>query len=146
MSSCCRRISSACKLKPLPLNLADFGAALALNAEWSAVTKTVVDTLNQSGVPVLDVAYEQLLGDRDKALAAVLDFLRVPAASRPQKTEDVYAKATSDDLRASLPNFDEVEAWLSQNAPCLLPMLRATDPGMVFGDECGEGPTVSRPR
>ncbi|KAH8067405.1 hypothetical protein JL721_7513 [Aureococcus anophagefferens] len=69
---------------------------------------------------IFELAYEELLAD---------------AAGR-RALGSAYAKATSDDLRDVIRNFDEVRAWLRETAPCLVPHLEATDPGAVMASDC----------
>ena len=126
-----------CKLAPtLAVNVSDVRDALVVNWNWEKVMLDTVATLRAEGLPVLQISYEEFLGDRDAALGRLFDFLAVPADARPESQADVYEKATSDDLKSFVPNYAAIDAWLAESAPCLLPHLRATDPGLVFDQTC----------
>lgn len=82
------------------------------------------------------VTYEGLLSDTNSTLQAVFAYLGAPAPT--QGLRNAYAKSTSDDLRAIITNFDQVEHWLALNAPCLLPHLRETNPGALQTQTCND--------
>ncbi|KAJ8605438.1 hypothetical protein CTAYLR_003320 [Chrysophaeum taylorii] len=81
------------------------------------------------------VTYEDLIADANATCGAVFRYLGVPHL---EMTGDArfYSKATPDDLRSVVSNFDELEAWLHRRAPCLLPHLRETRPGVVQPTPC----------
>lgn len=129
--------SGRCRLNAsLPVDVGDIKDALLINWRWEAATLAVVAKIEAAGVPVKRIAYEHFLGNRDASIAAVFDFLAVPGPLRPRRRADVYEKATSDDLAGLLPNYAAIEAWLAREVPCLLPHLRAKDPGAVFDQSC----------
>lgn len=73
------------------------------------------------------------------AARRVLSLARVSPLRRPVRRPGLsprYAKATADDLRAVVENFDEVRAWLRAAAPCLVGHLDAVAPGAVQRDDC----------
>ncbi|KAH8062980.1 hypothetical protein JL721_8599 [Aureococcus anophagefferens] len=87
-----------------------------------------------------ELAYEELpLAARLSRLFAWLGkagVWRAHLAASGAELGSAYAKATSDDLRDVIRNFDEVRAWLRETAPCLVPHLEATDPGAVMASDC----------
>lgn len=137
-----------CKLNAtIPVDIAEIKDALLVNWNWESAMLRIVDDIRTAGIPVLKIAYEHFLGDRDASLANLFDFLDVPQGARPRAKDDVYEKATSDDLKNFVPNYSEIEAWLSKKVPCLLSHLRETDPGAVFDQSCenpwpGEAPST----
>ena len=92
---------------------------------------------------VFELAYEELLADAPSALLRLFDWLGKGhvwrnhlSKSGKHASTQAYSKATSDDLRDVVVNFDEVKAWLQEEAPCLVAHLEATDPGAVQADDC----------
>ena len=91
---------------------------------------------------IFELAYEELLADAAGALSRLFAWLgkagvwRAHLAASGAELGSAYAKATSDDLRDVIRNFDEVRAWLRETAPCLVPHLEATDPGAVMASDC----------
>lgn len=135
--------------KTLTLDVDDMKANLVESMTKDAATRDAVASLLENGVAfgrgagasdhVFALAYEELLADAAGALDRLFAWLgksgawRRHAASGPKAA---YAKATADDLRAVVLNFDEIRAWLSEAAPCLVAHLDAVDPGAVQADDC----------
>ena len=69
--------------------------------------------LSEIEAPVLNLAYEDLWQNHDATMQRLYRFLDVPWA----KTEGVYNKASNDDLRAGITNYDEVMAWSKHFLP-----------------------------
>lgn len=82
------------------------------------------------------VTYEDLLSDTNTTLQAVFAYLGAPVPTHGLR--NAYSKSTSDDLRAIITNFDQVEHWLELNAPCLLPHLREKNPGTLQSQTCND--------
>jgi LPS sulfotransferase NodH len=80
---------------------------LATRLEWLRERNAeTVDYAEALGVPLLRLHYEDLLVEPDRAFARVFAHLGLP--DRP--LTPVTVKATSDDLRGSVENFDELRA------------------------------------
>ncbi|MGZ4677069.1 MAG: hypothetical protein ACXVLO_08330 [Acidimicrobiia bacterium] len=84
----------------------DFEERLRLTSERKAAT---VDYAENLGLPYLGITYEQLLTDAADTFARVFEFLGV--APRPVTSNTL--KVTSDDLRKSVRNFDDLRARYS---------------------------------
>ncbi len=69
----------------------------------------------------LTVEYDDLLGFPEESLQGVTDFLGVP---RFEAIESRFRKATPDDLRDVLENYDELEASLAETPWTLNPLAR----------------------
>lgn len=94
---------------------------------------------------VLRMTYEALLADAPRELARLFEWLGLSELwtrhtrgdrSASAHAAAAYSKATPDDLRTVLSNFDEVDRWLAANASCLVPHLRATDPSAEQPVDC----------
>ena len=125
------RSDGRCRLNAsLPLDLDDLRAALRTNFEWEA---TMLRVAYASGRDVYEITYEDMLGDRDKALGDLFGWCGKEWHGR---SVDQYEKATSDDLKALVPNYAELEAFIEAEAPCLLRHLRETRPDVPMDRSC----------
>ena len=67
--------------------------------------EAAIDTfMLQVKAPVLSLAYEDLLDNRNKVLSEIYDYLGISQ----EEIEDQYEKHTPDDLRHIVANYDEV--------------------------------------
>ena len=90
---------------------------------------------NTLGLAVYELTYEDLQRDSDRALRGLFAHL-APAGAPPRKPDaskaaaggDLTIKFTPDDMRELLENFDEIDSFLKQRAPCYAPMLHAAGP------------------
>ena len=77
--------------------------------------------------PVYELLYEDMQRDAEGALRGLLGFVGIAGEAGPAVAgPPVTTKVTSDSLRRSVVNFDEIEAAVGRVAPCLLPMARDT--------------------
>ena len=97
------------ELPPVTIDIAEFDEALARVQEHQDDIEAWAATLSR---PVLRVTYEQLLADGQATFDQVCEFLGVGARPLQGRTE----KATKDDLRDALENFDELRAHYAGTA------------------------------
>jgi len=90
-------------LAPLVAAPAALEEAVAICADAQEQVTRFVGTL---GLPTLMLDYEDLLEDRASWLGRVCGFLEI----EPRALSGTIEKATSDDLRSALANFDELAA------------------------------------
>lgn len=88
-------------LPPLHVDLVELDDILGKHKTRDEHLKSFCDTLS---VPVHRFTYEHLLTDRSAVLSQIFELLGVPSDS----VSSALQKATNDDLREALENFDEV--------------------------------------
>jgi len=80
--------------------------------------------------------YEELLLDEEAAFHRLFEWIGYEPKERAVPVDgrcrNNCTKATSDDLRNVIINYDEVESYLLITFPCLLSHLRETNPGEVM--------------
>jgi len=80
--------------------------------------------------------YEELLRDEEAAFHRLFEWIGFDPKERTVpvdgRCKNNCSKATSDDLRNVILNYDEVESYLLTSFPCLLSHLRETNPGEVM--------------
>jgi len=91
-------------LEPLHVNIPVFDAHLQ-SVEWDAAVIRVF--LQDIRTPVFPLPYENLVGDEDAVFRSIFDFIEVPYEVTPVTIK----KATPDNLRLALENYDEVRAF-----------------------------------
>ena len=89
------------RLPPLEIDPDQFDLFLQERIEADRALDEFVNRLN---LPTLKIVYEELLVDREAVLQKVFPFLRV----KPCELEGKSLKATSDDLREVVLNFEEL--------------------------------------
>lgn len=90
----------------------------------------VYATAWRTSVEVFEVFYEHLLQDRNAVFAALFQWLGRPDLySGDRAPQDKTIQLTTSTLRDLLENFEEVQAMLEADYPCLLPHL--TDSGVM---------------
>ncbi|KAJ1457984.1 hypothetical protein M885DRAFT_614991 [Pelagophyceae sp. CCMP2097] len=133
----------ACKLRAdVPVDVKEFKAALVRNYVWEQL---ILQIAYRDLAPrdVYEVTYEDVRGDQDAALGALFRWLGTEwkaGAAGPAK----YIKATGEDLRATLVNYDEIDAFLRLEAPCLVPQLEETRRNISFDRSCVPFPNASK--
>lgn len=90
-------------LPPLEIDPEQFDEWLQVREQQREEIEAYAEALSLS---TLRLTYEELLLDEDALFATVFDFLGV----EPRKVEGEARKATSDDLREALANFEELRA------------------------------------
>jgi LPS sulfotransferase NodH len=95
--------TSSNALEAFAIDPEDFEQRLAFSQDRKAAT---ADYANALGLPLLRITYEQLLTQDDETFRRVFEFLGVS----PQTVTSKTLKVTSDDLRDSVLNFDELRA------------------------------------
>jgi len=87
------------------------------------------------------VTYEELLRDEEKAIQDLLNWIlnsdhNFGEASQVLPTTCLgnCTKITSDNLRDVVNNYEEIEEWLREHYPCLLPQLHEEKPYVVQPD------------
>lgn len=88
---------------PLEVDLDQFAQYLQERIE---ADQKLDDFVSRLELPTFKIIYEDLLVDRDAVITKVFDFLRV----KHFPVEGKSIKATSDDLRQAVKNFDELRA------------------------------------
>lgn len=84
----------------------------------------LIETAMTIGAPVQILSYEAMQQDLVKTFDALGAYSGWPLSSFDWSGHVKTAKVTSEDLRLSISNFDEVEQWL-QGKPCFLDMLHS---------------------
>lgn len=97
------------ELPPVRIEIAEFTEALARVEEHQRDIEEWASALDR---PVLRVTYEDLLADGQATFDRVCTFLGVPSRPLQGRTE----KATKDDLRAALENFEELRTHFAGTA------------------------------
>jgi len=95
------KYSTDTELEAFDIDVEDFERRLERSRARKQATADYAVSL---GLPFMRLTYEQLLTDPSGSFAAVFDFLGVD----PMTVESNSLKVTSDDLRASVRNFDEL--------------------------------------
>lgn len=111
------------RVASVAVDLQHFDDLLRHRRELDAELDAYVESLE---LPVLRLAYEDLLVDRDRVLREVFDFLGVP----PHEATTSLVKTTADDLRQVVANFDE-----------LVGRYRGTPYESMFGEVLVESPS-----
>jgi len=95
------------KNRPPPprIELEDFQTRLENRREREGRLRNYVDSLS---LPTLELTYEDLLIDAEETFSRVFSFLGVKPA--PILGKSGVRKATSDDLRIAIANFDELQS------------------------------------
>jgi len=94
------------------------------------------------------VFYEELIGPVDK-IGELLKWIGFNINNfRLKSSTELHSrctgnctKNTSDNLRDSIANYEEVESWVRSKYPCLLPQFYETNPGKVqpsVHETCGD--------
>jgi LPS sulfotransferase NodH len=91
------------RMSPMTIDPEEFDCYLRQRAQAEANLTAYVEGLD---LPTLRMSYEDLLTDREEALAQVFDFLGVRSACVMSRT----IKHTSDNLRDVIVNLDELKA------------------------------------
>lgn len=91
------------RLPPFEVDFAEFEEALR-NRERT--DRESADYVSSLGLPTLSITYEEMLQDINAVLARTFEFLNVP----PLPVKPSTFKATSDDLREVITNFDALRA------------------------------------
>lgn len=89
-------------LPPTRVTLEQFQEALDHHAEMDAQLRRFLEGLDR---PCLELAYEELLEDREGTLARLCRFLQVPEAPMTSRLQ----KNTPDSLREAFLNYDEIK-------------------------------------
>ena len=84
----------------------------------------LIETAMAIGAPVQVLSYEAMQQDLVKTFDSLAAFSGWPLSSFDWSSHVKTAKVTSEDLRLSISNFDEVEHWL-QGKECYLDMLHS---------------------
>lgn len=84
----------------------------------------LIETAMTIGAPVQILSYEAMQKDLVKTFDALGAYSGWPLSSFDWSSHVKTAKVTSEDLRLSIKNFDEVEQWL-QGKQCFLDMLHS---------------------
>lgn len=84
----------------------------------------LIETAMTIGAPVQILSYEAMQQDLVQTFDSLGSFSGWPLASFDWSSHIKTAKVTSEDLRLSISNFDEVEQWL-QGKDCYLDMLHS---------------------
>ena len=84
----------------------------------------LIETAMTIGAPVQILSYEAMQQDLVKTFDALGAYSGWPLSSFDWSSHVKTAKVTSEDLRLSISNFDEVEQWL-QGKRCFLDMLHS---------------------
>ncbi len=97
------KYSAATEIEAFDIDPEDFARRLERSSARKAATAEYAATL---GLPLMRLTYEELLTDPDASFTRVFEFLDVTPRSVTSETQ----KVTSDDLRDSVRNFDELRA------------------------------------
>lgn len=96
---------------PLPPVTVDPGQVLELAEMFDDANDQLAEHVESITDHVYTVWYEELLADPNKHVAEIRAFLNLPVLYRPEG--EVTSKNSSDNLRSSVENFDELELFLS---------------------------------
>ena len=81
-----------------------------------------------SSPPIFNMFYEEMLADKNGALQRLFDWFGYPellGADEKNAPADKTVKSTPADLRNLISNFDELEEFLLNKAPCYVAQLRS---------------------
>jgi len=84
----------------------------------------LIETALSTGGPFQILSYEGMQQNLTSTFETLGSFSGWPLSSFDWASHVRHAKVTSEDLRESVSNYDEVEQWL-QNKPCFLDMLHS---------------------